>query len=131
MFQNVGDKIKGLAVILVFISIFGGAMWLVYSIRQYIEYKDFLDYYSDSFSEYYQKALAGRNGLLFSIILIVGGTISSIIMYGFGELIERVASIDDYFKDKEMDEKVLIHKTEHTKAVNELYEQQNDSSYNG
>lgn len=129
MFRNIGNTIKNLAVVLLFVGLIGGMMWLLYSINQYIEYKDFLDYYYDSTSEYYQKALFSKNGLLLSVIIIVCSVISTLLMYGFGEMIEHLKNIDDNLNGYNENDNGRPFKT--AEEVFEELEKKNDSSYIG
>lgn len=119
MFNNIYNKIQKLAVIILICSVVVGGIWFICSFSLYIGNHDFLQYH-DVTNIYYLKAVSGKNGMIYSLTLLVSGIISSFLIYGFGELIEKVTSIDNYFKNVETQEKIKKHKEEHEKAVENL-----------
>jgi hypothetical protein len=99
MFDNIGHKIKCLAVFIIAASIIIGFIWFVFSFQKYDENKEFIDNISQYGSEYASDAIAGKSGMIYSVIMVVSSFISSFLLYGFGELIERTASIDDNLEE--------------------------------
>lgn len=91
MFENINSKIKNLAAIIFVVSVIGGIIWFIASFSLYNDNKTFIN---SDYSEYYLKAIRGKSGMIYSVILLVSGIISSFLIYGFGELIERVRNID-------------------------------------
>jgi len=82
MFENVGEKIKKLAVILCCLGILGSIIWG-------ISILGVSDRYNDT-------TVAGITTI---VVGILGSIISSYFMYGFGELIVHIISIDNKIKE--------------------------------
>lgn len=113
MFDNIGGKIKGLAKVLclvgIAVSAIGAiALWCANS--------------------YYQPTIVP--GFIVLIVGSVGSWLSSLFTYGFGELIDRVTSIDEkqasqsfYLQTLSESHSTIIHSlsllTEHIKAIKE------------
>lgn len=101
MYKNIDQKFKGLALIFFWVSISIGVIWFFNSLSQYTEYAKFIDGasiygggYTSSYTLFGDKAYAGKMGMIYSIILILTGTISSYLIYGFGEIINHLKNID-------------------------------------
>jgi hypothetical protein len=97
MYNNIDEKIKGLAIIIVIISLAGGGIWLLYSISQYSDYHEFLQY--GDINDYYIRAVNAKHGIIYSIVSIISGTILSYLIYGFGELLYHVKRINEKPED--------------------------------
>ena len=82
MYNNIGDKIKGMAVLIAVASIGIGIFLFLLSINQYFEYRDYLD------------TTVWKMGMIYSIVLIVTGIISSFLIYGFGQIIIHLRNMD-------------------------------------
>lgn len=96
MYNNIGEKLKGLAVALAVIGVCLGGIWLVISLiawGEHGEYLQFADaYYAYESAILYEsgmEALAAKEGIKWSIVLIITSFISSWPLYGFGQLIEN------------------------------------------
>ena len=79
MYKNIGSTIKGLAIACGWIFLLGGAIIFALLLQ---------DYY---FSE-----------IWFIPVIAIGGFLSSWPLYGFGELIDRVKSIEEYIRHEEL-----------------------------
>lgn len=120
MFDNIGDTIKKIAVTMAILSIVIGIIWFLASIINWNEYQKFYNSSNNSF--YKIEALTAKSGLIYSIILIICGTISSFLIYGFGELIDRVVSIDEHFKSIITKEKIEENKPKAIKEAEETHD---------
>lgn len=117
MFDNIGDTIKKIAVTMAILSIVIGIIWFMASIINWNEYQKL---YNSSYDSFYKiEALTAKSGLIYSIILLICGTISSFLIYGFGELIDRVVSIDEHCKSIIMKEKIEENKPKTIKEAAE------------
>lgn len=120
MFDNIGDTIKKIAVTMAILSIVIGIIWFLASIINWNEYQKLYNSSNNSF--YKIEALTAKSGLIYSIILIICGTISSFLIYGFGELIDRVVSIDEHFKSIITKEKIEENKPKAIKEAEETHD---------
>lgn len=113
MFDNIGGKIKGLAKVLCLVGIAVSAIGAIAL------------WYANS---YYQSTIVP--GFIVLIVGSVGSWLSSLFTYGFGELIDRVTSIDAkqasqsfYLQTLSESHSTIIHSlsllTEHIKAIKE------------
>lgn len=93
MYNNIDEKIKGLAIIIIIVSLGAGGIWLLYSISQYSDYHEFLQY--GDINDYYIKAVNAKQGIIYSIVSIISGTVLSYLIYGFGELLYQVKRINE------------------------------------
>ena len=113
MFDNIGGKIKGLAKVLCLVGIAVSAIGAIALWRA---------------NSYYQSTIVP--GFIVLIVGSVGSWLSSLFTYGFGELIDRVTSIDEkqasqsfYLQTLSESHSTIIHSlsllTEHIKAIKE------------
>jgi hypothetical protein len=98
MFNNISYKIKVISLLSLICSVVGGAIWLIFSVTQYVKYKEFLQF--ENLSRFYNTAVIARQGIVYSLVLLIGGIISSYLIYGFGEIIESLNNIDSKLKDE-------------------------------
>lgn len=78
--------IKFAAVLLFILSAIVGIIWFFSAAGQYSDSKEFMD----------DMAMASaKMGMIYSLSLLVSGTIFSLLLYGFGEIIECLSNIDD------------------------------------
>lgn len=105
MFENIDSTIKKLALFIFWASIIVGGIWLLYSINQYSEYKEFADYADSS---YYYTAISSKSGITSSIVLVISGIISSFLMYGFGTIITTLNDINSKIKEIPNENKFIM-----------------------
>lgn len=98
MYENVGKKIKGVATFFCCAGIIASFV-----------YAGMLFYNAIKVKQFYSFSASNKQFFLIILILIAGVAISwlaSLTLYGFGELIDRTASIDDKLDiDNKMDDK--------------------------
>ncbi len=129
MFDDIGDKLKGLSKIILFTSILIGCIWLLYSLSKWSDYQDYLKY--GDINDFFSHAYNAKAGIVGSITLSISGIILSMFIYGFGEIIDRLISIDNKINSQvvlgNVEAKVSAeapNKKEMTRA--ELYDKLND-----
>jgi hypothetical protein len=105
MFDNISGKIKGLAVFLAYACVICGIIITIIGAINFFANIDFLEYANayggssySSFNRLGNQAYNGLQLLKYGIVVGVGGTLSTIPLYGFGELIEKVSIIADKIK---------------------------------
>lgn len=81
MFERIDNKLKWVARIIFWISVVGGGIWLIFSIRSYVTLS-------------YLLIRPSLTILMSPIIMIISGIVTSYLFYGFGELIGHVRNID-------------------------------------
>jgi hypothetical protein len=81
MFDRIDNKLKWVARIIFWLSVVGGGIWFIKSLRYYLDL-----------------AMHGNSllliGIINPIVIILSGIFSSYLIYGFGELISHVRNID-------------------------------------
>jgi hypothetical protein len=131
MFDNIDDKIKGFAKFVFIVGIIVGGIWLAISCYTLFSYRDFLKYTSligsGHESKYIIKAFTAKSQIPYSIALIIGSYASSILLCGFGEIIETLNIISNKLADKDSKETNNIF--DKMKEVKESKAQLNDSIY--
>ena len=100
MFNNIGGKIKGLAVFCAYACVICGILAALIGLIMYATKADYLEHatiYGGSISSYYTKygntAYTGLQMLKYGLISGVIGFVIAWPLYGFGELIEKVSII--------------------------------------
>ena len=108
MFNNIGEKIKGLAVFCACACVICGILVSIIGLTNYATEADYLEYATvyggsnyDSLTEAGNKAYTGLQMLKYGLISGVIGFVSAWPLYGFGELIEKVSIIAENSKEKE------------------------------
>lgn len=92
--QNIGDKIKRVALIVFIIQEIVGAIWLIKSIVTYLENKDFT-----YLTEYVLQAQLAIPQIIISIAVMILGVITFFMMYGFGNLVSNSDTTAYYTKE--------------------------------
>ncbi|WP_033166558.1 hypothetical protein [Clostridium sp. KNHs205] len=102
MEPKISKILKSIAILVLILSIIGGLAYFIISVKNYFNYKEFLDGASiyggsflDSYTEYGNLAYSGKIGITYSLIMIFSGVISFAFIYGFGEIISLLDSIND------------------------------------
>lgn len=99
MFNNIDSKLKNLAIVIIVLGICISVIWFCKSCYDYNNNKSFIGSSSNEYLREYTKyeviAIAGKSGMIYSVVLFVSSIISSFLIYGFGELIERAERIDN------------------------------------
>jgi hypothetical protein len=116
MFTNIGEKIKTVAISVFVISIIGGIIFFLWSFTRYNEHKDVIEYasvyggddYFDILTDYGNIAYSGKMGMIYSIVGIIISFISSLFMYGFGEIVTCLHEIKDKLDDNKENERKNI-----------------------
>jgi hypothetical protein len=94
MFKNIGSKIKVIAwIIFITCVLVGGVM--------------FLTSYSDNsrhIESYGTASIEAQANIVYSMIIVVSGVISSFLCYGFGEIIDSLSSIITMLYEKQQAE---------------------------
>lgn len=78
MFENIDKKIKTLSEVVFWLSLIIGGLWFLIAISYYQESREIIY----------------RNHIIYSIVLVIWGVISSYFIYGFGEIINHLKRID-------------------------------------
>lgn len=87
--RDFGGIIQKFSTIITVFLYIGEIIWFIYSIRNFIKYKDALDFiYLES--EYTVLAQQGLYGILFSIVSAVITTMLFLMLYGFGQIVSDV-----------------------------------------
>lgn len=122
MFNNIANKIKGLAKVVAFLGTTIGVVYLIISIINYANNSDCISYAgtggllnSDILRKAGDKALAGLNGIYLSISMIVFSLLSTFPLYGFGQIVDN------------SDNALLLQK-ENNRILNSLYDRNSSSS---
>ncbi len=108
MFNNIGGKIKGLAVFCAYACAICGILAAFIGLIMYATEADYLEYATvyggssyTSLTEAGNTAYTGLQMLKYGLISGVIGFVSAWPLYGFGELIEKVSIIAESSKAKE------------------------------
>lgn len=111
MFDNIDEKLRVIAKLIFIITLLGGILWLCTSLYNIVEYKDFL-VHETFMTDYHTKAISAKNGIIYSVILIISGAISSFILYGFSDLIYYVKNINNKLNNKNTNEVISENKND-------------------
>lgn len=95
MFSNCGGKIRNLAKIIFWFGLIVGVLWLIVSLAQYANGREYLEYSSayggsSSYSilqESGDRAYTGLVGIYYSIILLASSIVTAWPLYGFGIIV--------------------------------------------
>lgn len=105
MFNDIGNKIKGLAKFLAYACIIVGVLAIIIGLVNYAQNADCLEYASAYGGSSYRlltesgnKAYLGITMMKYGAIYGICGFLSTWPLYGFGELIEKVDSINSNLK---------------------------------
>lgn len=110
MFENIGGKIKGLAKFCAYACVICGILVAVIGLINYTSEADYLKYASiyggagygyNLLTEAGDKAYMGLQMLKYGLTAAVAGFLSSWLLYGFGELIEKVSVIAENTKKED------------------------------
>lgn len=97
LYDNIGAKIKQYVKTATMVAVLGGLLMLVISASIYADNKEYIKFIDEfrysSLRESAMTALAAKNGIKYSIILIITSIISSWPLYGLGQLIENTDMI--------------------------------------
>lgn len=94
MFHNIGAKIKTLAKVITWLGIVVGLVAGIGMISSSLHYEN-LGYPNEGIAP----------GIMYMILIPLSAWISSFLLYGFGQLIEHVASIDAKLNKDEVGQK--------------------------
>ena len=102
MFNNIGEKIKGLAKFIAYSCVICGIIIAVIGLIKYASNREYIEYASiyggagyghSILTEAGDKAYTGLQMLKYGLVSAVTGFIGSWPLYGFGELIDKVTVI--------------------------------------
>lgn len=83
MFERIEEKLKMVSIIIFWLSVVIGGMWILFTLKNYAEQTN----------AYFMHRLS-LSVFLYPIIIIFFGIVTSYLIYGFGELIGHVRNID-------------------------------------
>ncbi|OFV69175.1 hypothetical protein [Acetobacterium wieringae] len=133
MFSNCGGKIKNLAKIIFWFGLIVGVLWLIVSLAQYANGREYLEYSSayggsSSYSilqESGDRAYTGLVGIYYSIILLASSIVTSWPLYGFGIIVAHFEN-DSENSGLEADTNNQIEETISTEEITHAEEAKNE-----
>lgn len=93
MYDDIGGKLKKYAKFVAVVGMVIGLLWFMISMFSYVENAEYIEYaYEDgqpSLQALALEAVAAKQGMIYSLLLIASSIISSWPLYGLGQLIQN------------------------------------------
>lgn len=93
MYEDIGGKLKKYAKFVAVVGMVIGLLWFMISMFSYVENAEYIEYaYEDgqpSLQALALEAVAAKQGMIYSLLLISTSIISSWPLYGLGQLIQN------------------------------------------
>ncbi|WP_373486087.1 hypothetical protein [Acetobacterium malicum] len=133
MFSNCGGKIKNLAKIIFWFGLIVGVLWLIVSLAQYANGREYLEYSSayggsSSYSILQasgDKAYTGIVGIYYSIILLASSIVTAWPLYGFGIIVTHFENASE-ISMLEADTNIQIEEIISTEEIRHTEEAKNE-----